>query len=41
MKIDISASNAQKNMSQISFTFALNQAPDSDSVVHYSSTMQK
>ena len=39
MKIDISTSNAQKNMSQISLTFALNQAPDSDSVVHYSSTM--
>ena len=39
MKIDISTGNAQKIMSQNSFTFALNQAPDSDSVVHYSSTM--
>ena len=35
MKIDISTSNAQKSMSQITFTFA----PDSDSMVHYSSTM--
>ena len=39
MKIDISTSKAQKDMSQISFTFALNQAPNSDSVVHNSSTM--